>query len=65
MNSKLVSEDVQCVCDTIEVSLSQDEINEVLNRYNLWEESDDNDGENWSLVVENFIYQILSEKQRI
>lgn len=65
MESKLVTEDVQFVCDTINVHLYEDEIQEVLKRYDDWENSDQNDGENWSLVVENFIYQILSEKQRI
>jgi hypothetical protein len=38
---------------------------EVLRRYDEWEDSDQNDGDNWSLAVENFIYQISSEKQKI
>lgn len=65
MNSKLSVQDVDFICQTINVNLLPYEMDEVLRRYNLWEDSNQNDGENWSLVVENFIYQILSEKQRI
>ena len=65
MNSKLSVQDVDFICQTIEVNLFPDEMDEVLKRYDDWENSDQNDGDNWSLVVENFIYQILMEKQRI
>jgi hypothetical protein len=65
MNSKLSVKDVDFICQTIKVNLFPDEMDEVLKRYDDWENSDQNDGENWSLVVENFIYQILMEKQRI
>ena len=65
MESKLNVKDVQFVCETINIDLLGYEIEEVLRRYNEWEDSDQNDGDNWSLAVENFIYQILSEKERI
>ena len=65
MESKVTIKDVQFVCETIEVHLLEYEMEEVLRRYNDWEDSDENDGDNWSLAVENFIYQILHEKQRI
>lgn len=65
MESKLSIKNVQLVCKTIDVDLLEYEMEEVLRRYIQWEKSYPNDSDNWSLVVENFIYQILSEKQRI
>lgn len=65
MESKLNIKDIQFVCETINIHLLEYEMEEVLRRYNDWEDSDENDGDNWSLAVENFIYQILHEKQRI
>tara|TARA_R110000868_G_scaffold149661_1_gene372238 strand:- start:500 stop:697 length:198 start_codon:yes stop_codon:yes gene_type:complete len=65
MESKLNIKDVQFVCETININLLQYEMEEVLRRYDEWEDSDQNDGDNWSLAVENIIYQILSEKQKI
>lgn len=65
MESKVTIKDVQFVCETINIDLLGYEMEEVLRRYNEWEDYDQNYGDNWSLAVENFIYQILSEKQRI
>ena len=61
--SKVSIKDIEFVCNTIDVYLFPDEMDDVLNRYENWEESDKD--ENWLLVVENFIYQILLEKQRL
>jgi hypothetical protein len=50
-------EDVGFICETINKELTHEEKTEVLNRYNQMEEYD-----NWSMMVEDIIYEIISEK---
>ncbi len=50
-------EDVEFICETINKELTHEEKTEVLNRYNQMEEYD-----NWSIMVEDIIYEIISEK---
>jgi len=50
-------EDVGFICETINKELTHEEKTEVLNRYNQMEEYD-----NWSIMVEDIIYEIISEK---
>ena len=50
-------EDVNFVCETINKELTSEEKLEVLNRFNETEQYD-----NWSIMVEDIIYDIISER---
>lgn len=51
-------EDVEKVCETINKYLYYDEVDEVVDRYHRQSEND-----NWSIVVEDLIYQVYSERK--
>lgn len=51
-------EDVEFICETINKELTHEEKTEVLNRYNQMEEYD-----NWSIMVEDIIYGVLTERR--
>jgi hypothetical protein len=50
-------EDVEFICETINKELTQDEKTKVLSQYKEMGEYD-----NWSIMVEDLIYQIISER---
>ena len=50
--------DVEFICETINKELTQEEKTEVLNRYSQIEVYD-----NWSIVVEDIIYEVLTERR--
>ena len=50
--------DVEFICETINKELTQEEKTEVLNRYG---KIDGN--ENWSIKVEDIIYEVLNERR--
>ena len=50
-------EDVNFVCETINKELTSEEKLKVLNRFNETEQYD-----NWSIMVEDIIYDIISER---
>lgn len=56
----ITKNDVINVAKTISVTLTENQINQVLNMYND-EENNDPTG-TWNLIVENCIYQIIPNK---
>ena len=56
--SMITIKDVEFICETINKELTQEEKTEVLNRYNQIEEYD-----NWSIMVEDIIYEVLTERR--
>jgi len=56
--STISIEDVNFVCETINKELTSEEKLEVLSRFNKTEQYD-----NWSIMVEDTIYDIISERK--
>ena len=55
----ITMKDVEFICETINKELTHEEKTEVLNRYNQMEEY-----ENWSIMVEDIIYEVLTETRK-
>ena len=49
-------DDIKNVCKSLNMDLTESDMNEVLKRYNKIEEYD-----NWSIMVEDIIYEVISE----
>lgn len=56
--SMITIKDVEFICETINKELTQEEKTEVLSRYSQIEEYD-----NWSIMVEDIIYEVLTERR--
>ena len=53
-------DDIKNVCKSLNKDLDESDMNEVLKRYNKIEEYD-----NWLIMVEDIIYEVISEKNKI
>ena len=57
MKSNITTEDVFNVADSLNMEISETVAEEVLYRYE--EEQDDDPSANWTLVIENILYNLI------
>ncbi|HEY4755778.1 MAG TPA: hypothetical protein VIH28_06975 [Ignavibacteriaceae bacterium] len=61
MENEIIDLDVETIADSLKKELTDAEIQEVLKRYPAAQNQDET--ANWSLVVEDLIYQVINERK--